>query len=297
MPRAKESPMEAYRPLGAAAELFRRRDPEVLLAGPAGTGKSRACLEKLHLCCTKYAGARALIVRKTRVSRTEAALVTYEEKVLAPGSAIPRGAGRAARQAYHYPNGSEAVVGGLDRPQKVMSTEYDLIYVQEAIELSEDDWESLTTRLRNGAMPYQQILADTNPDAPTHWLKRRCDAGRTVLLESRHEDNPSVTPEYLARLDRLTGARLWRLRHGRWVSAEGVVYEGWDPAVHLAQPRTIPPDWPRYWSTDFGYSNPFVWQCWAKDPDGRLWMVREIYRTGTLVEDLARQIRALTQGE
>ena len=97
--------------------------------------------------------------------------------------------------------------------------------------LSEDDWESLTTRLRNGAMPYQQLLADTNPDAPTHWLKRRCDAGRTLLLESRHEDNPSVTADYLARLDRLTGARLWRLRHGRWVSAEGVVYEGWDPAA------------------------------------------------------------------
>src|SRR5262249_7342824 len=180
---------------------------------------------------------------------------------------------------------------------KVMSTEYDLICVQEAIELTEEDWESLTTRLRNGVMPYQQIIADTNPDAPTHWLKRRCDAGRTLLLESRHEDNPSVTPEYLARLDRLTGARLWRLRHGRWVSAEGVVYEGWDPAVHLAQPRPIPREWPRTWSIDFGYANPFVWQCWAIDPDDCLWLIREIYQTGRLVEDLAREIRAVTGGE
>jgi phage terminase large subunit len=292
-----QAPAGVYHPLGAAAELFRRQDPEVLLAGPAGTGKSRSCLEKLHLCCMKYPGARALIVRKTRVSLTEAALVTFEEKVLSPGSIIAQGAGRAARQAYHYPNGATAVVGGLDRPQKVMSTEYDLIYVQEAIELSEEDWESLTTRLRNGVMPYQQIIADTNPDAPTHWLKRRCDAGRTVLLESRHEDNPSVTADYLARLDRLTGARLWRLRHGRWVSAEGVVYEGWDPALHLAQLRSIPAEWPRYWSIDFGYTNPFVWQHWAKHPDGRLWLIREIYRTGMLVEDLAREIRAVTQNE
>ena len=43
------------------------------------------------------------------------------------------------RQAYHYPNGSEVVVGGLDKPSKVMSTEYDLVYVQEAIELFEND--------------------------------------------------------------------------------------------------------------------------------------------------------------
>src|SRR5256885_1642024 len=43
--------------------------------------------------------------------------------------------------------------------------------------------------------------------------------------------------------------------------------------------------------------NPFCWQGWAKDPGGRLWLIRVIYRTGTLVEDLARQIRAVTQGE
>jgi hypothetical protein len=170
---------------------------------------------------------------------------------------------------YRYSNGSQIVVGGMDKASKVMSTEYDLIYVQEAIELLEEDFESLTTRLRNGVLPYQQLLADTNPDTPTHWLKRRCDSGRTTLLQSRHEDNPTVTPEYIAKLENLTGPRYQRLRWGHWVQAEGVVYDGWDPAIHLLDRFDIPWTWPRYWSIDFGYTNPFVCQFWAQDPDGR----------------------------
>src|SRR5262249_51460015 len=124
-----------YRPRGAPLKLWTDRSPEVLVSGPAGTGKSRACLEKLHACCLRWPGCRWLIVRKTRESLTESALVTFEEKVLAEGSPIRLGPQRRMRQAYHYPNGSEVVVGGLDKPSKVMSTEYDGIYVQEAIEL------------------------------------------------------------------------------------------------------------------------------------------------------------------
>ncbi|HEY9015154.1 MAG TPA: phage terminase large subunit, partial [Gemmatimonadales bacterium] len=201
------------------------------------------------------------------------------------------------RQAYRYPNGSEIVVGGLDKPEKVMSTEFDLIYIQEATECEERDWEMATTRLRNGRMPYQQLIGDCNPDAPTHWLYQRSQQGQTLLLESRHEDNPSVTPEYLARLDALTGVRYKRLRLGLWVAAEGIVYEGWDPAIHRIDRFEIPADWPRYWVVDFGFTHPFVWQAWAEDPDGRLYRYREIYRTGRLVQDHAEEIQAVTQGE
>ena len=44
-----------------------------------------------------------------------------------------------------------------------MSTECDMISRQEATELELADWLALTTRLRNGVMPYQQLIADCNP--------------------------------------------------------------------------------------------------------------------------------------
>lgn len=261
------------------------------------TGKTRAALEKLHLCAEKYPGMRGLIVRKTRVSLSESALVTWESNVVPDGHPILEGASRSTRRAYQYPNGSSIVIAGLDRPTRIMSTEFDLAFVQEGIELSENEWEAVTTRLRNGKMPYQQIIGDTNPDRPGHWLKKRADAGRIVLLESRHEDNPVMYDGenwterglvYLSKLDALTGPRKARLRYGRWVQAEGVVYDNWDAQVHVIDRFDIPKTWARYWVVDFGFTNPFVMQWWAQDQDGRLYLYREIYLTHRLVEDHAK---------
>lgn len=288
----------AREPRGAALDLLYDRSPELLVEGPAGTGKTLGVLTKLHICLAKYPRSRWLLARKTRESLTESALVEYEANVLVgPAAAIKRGPDRARRQRYTYPNGSELVVGGLDKSSKIMSTQYDGIYVPECTELTEDDWESLTTRNRNNIMPYQQMIADCNPSAPTHWLNQRANAGRMTRLLSRHEDNPSVTPEYLDTLRRLTGVRRARLYEGRWAAAEGMVYDNYDAITHLIDRFPIPSDWRRFRVVDFGYTNPFVCQWWALDPDGRLYRYRELYRTQRLVSDHAGDISRLSQGE
>jgi hypothetical protein len=297
-----------FHPRGACAEAFRARDPELLVSGPAGTGKSRALLEKLHYCALANPGMRGLIVRKTAVSMTSTALVTWREFVIteAERTGLVRyyGGSQAEPPQYRYRNGSRIMLGGMDRPTKIMSSEYDLIYVQEAIELTEEDWDHLSTRLRHGLMSFQQLMADTNPDTDIHWLNQRCNRGSTRRLESRHADNPILVDDngertergkvYLDRLDKLTGVRRARLRDGLWQAAEGAIYEEvWDPARNLIDPFAIPVDWTRWWAVDFGFIHPFVLQCWAEDPDGRLFLYREIYRTRRLVEDHARDIMAI----
>lgn len=255
-------------------------------------------LEKIHLCLLKYPGARALIVRKTRTSMTESVLVTFEEKVLPLGDPIKDGPQRRNRQHYDYPNGSTLVIGGMDKADRIMSTEYDIIAIFEATEATEDDLEKLTTRLRNGVMPYQQIICDCNPGPTWHWLNQRAAEGRMTRLLSRHEDNPTVTESYLDKLRALTGARRERLYEGRWASQEGLVYDGFDAAVHVLE--TMPGEWKRwqkYRSIDFGFTNPFVCQWWAQDPDGRLYLWREWYRTRMLVEDHARKIQRLSRDD
>lgn len=292
-----------YEPHGTAAEVFECRDSEVLMSGPAGTGKSRACLEKLHLMALANPGMRGLIVRKTLASLGSTALVTYREHVAkeALEAGVVNWYGGSAQEApgYRYSNGSLINVGGMDKATRIMSSEYDVVYAQEAIELTEDDWEAITTRLRNGKISFQQLIADTNPSVPTHWLRQRCTRGDTTLLNCRHEDNPvlyrggqltDIGRDYLSKLDKLTGVRKSRLRDGQWVAAEGQIYDTYDPDLHLVDRFDIPADWTRYWTVDFGFTNPFVLQCWAEDPDGRLILYREIYRTKTLVEDHAATI-------
>lgn len=286
-----------YQPFGGAEDLFYCKGREILIEGPAGTGKSRAVLEKIHLCALKYPGIRVLLCRKTRKSMTESVLVTFEEKVLPTGSSIKSGPAREQRHSYKYPNGSIIVLGGMDNVDDFMSTEFDIICAFESHQLTEDDWEKITTRLRNGVMPYQQAIADTNPAAPTHWLNRRANAKRMIRILSRHEDNPSVTKEYLATLDALTGARYLRLRKGIWAAQEGLVYEEYNPAIHLINRFDIPKEWQRFRVIDFGYTNPFVCQWWARDPDDRIYRYREIYFTKRLVSDHAKKIIELSAGE
>lgn len=292
-----------YDPRGAAKELFGCRADEVLLSGPAGTGKSRAALEKLHLMMLVNPGARGLIVRKTLASLGSTALETWRSKVatvaLEAGDVVYYGGSSEEPPQYRYTNGSAIFIGGMDKPSKIMSSDYDVIFVQESTELTVTDWESLTTRLRNGVISFQQLIADCNPSAPTHWLKKRSDDGSTVMLHSKHIDNPRLYTEagtptregraYLGKLDKLTGVRKLRLRDGLWVAAEGVIFEEFSD-VHMLDRFPIPADWRRYWVVDFGYKNPFLLQCWAEDHDGRLYLYREIYHTGRLVEDHARKI-------
>lgn len=303
---AREPVVVQYEARGATRDLLRAHDNEVLISGAAGTGKSVGALMKLHLASLNTSGVRCLMARKTHSSLTSSSLVTFRQKVAAEAlsAGMVKFYGGSAQEpaSFRYRNGSVIVVGGLDRATRLLSTEYDLAFIDEAIEASEEDVDTLVTRLRNGRLSYQQLLMATNPGPPTHHLKQRADAGRCRILYSRHEDNPRMHDgrdwtaygrDYLARLDSLTGARYQRMRWGKWVSAEGLVYEGFDPAIHVIDRFEIPADWPGWVSVDFGFNHPFVAQIWREDADGRLYLTHEIFATGGLVEDHARTLKAL----
>src|SRR5690606_40069016 len=112
----------AYRPIGKVLEAWKCKDHEILLAGPAETGKTRGALEKLDALMWKYPGARALMVRRKYADLKTSAIKTYEEKVLGAmvdGAFDPRKSpvekfGGENPQHYTYPNGSRITDSVLD---------------------------------------------------------------------------------------------------------------------------------------------------------------------------------------
>lgn len=280
-----------YAPKGAALALLDCTEPEILLEGPAGTGKTRAILEKINLCCETWPKTRALVCRDTRTSLTESVLVTMERDILWTGHPAMSGdASRSNRHSYDYPNKSTIVCGGLDHPERLYSTEWDLVYVAEATEITEDSWEKFARAMRNHAMPYQQQIADCNPSAPGHWLNQRCNAGRMKRLVSKHEDNPSVTPDYLAGLRRLTGHRRSRLYEGLWVAAEGSVFPEFSAREHVMSPFDIPSHWPLFVGVDPGYDHPCAVLWFAVGEQDQIYIIDEVYRGGWSVEQHAKEI-------
>jgi phage terminase large subunit len=298
--RVKEIPYDYF---GGSAKVFDADEPEVILSGPSGTGKSQAICELLNLICKDHDNLRVLIARRTRESMTQSVLVTLQ-RIINPRDARWYG---NSEWRYHT-TGARIIAVGLNEPSRLMSSDLDLVYVQEATEIEEGDWEMLITRLRNGVLPNMRILGDCNPQGPNHWILKRAQAGKLRMIETAHEDNPSLYDHaarefsdagraYISKLDALTGVRLKRLRHGLWVAAEGMIYEEFDRDIHLRPasdfyPGDLPPrDWTRWWSIDFGYTHPFCWQAWAQDPEtGTLLRFAELYHTKMLVEDVCQVV-------
>lgn len=303
-----------FEPRGAAKQLWTTRDSVVIMCGPTGTGKTLAALWKLHFVALQRPKSKGLIVRQTHASLTGTTLVSFDEEVIAEAllNGTVKWFGGSARKppAYIYSNGSTITIGGLDKPVKWMGGQYDRVVVDEATEISTTALEALITRMRAKANTFKQIILCCNPDHPKHWLYTRAQEGKLPMLHSRHQDNPryfdrtvekdgterfEMTAEgrdYIeGKLGLLTGVRRLRYLLGQWASAEGVVFDEFDAAVHLIDdmPKGWE-SWTRWWTVDFGYGNPFVWQCWAQDGDGRLYLYREIYMSKRLVEDHARQI-------
>ena len=289
---------------GDAIKLWNSTEHEVIISGPAETGKTFASLHRLNMLLWRYSGAQAAIVRKTYKSMHGTVLQTHR-RILGSDSPVRPYGGEHA-EFFDYPNGSRVYIGGMDNPQKVLSSERDFIHVNQAEELELGDWETLTTRCtgRGGVAPFAQIFGDCNPGPSTHWILNRPSLR---VLYSHHEDNPTlfdgvgIITEQGKRtmqvLDALTGVRYKRLRLGLWVGAEGMVYEEWNREDHLIDRFDIPQDWRRFRVIDFGFTNPFSCLWAAMDHDGRLYIYRELYGTQRLVEDWAKDIQALSEGE
>lgn len=308
---------------GGARQMWASKDFMIVLAGPSETGKTWAALKKVNALLWKYPGAQWVMLRKTYSSCITTCLQTYK-RIIGENTPI-KAYGGEKPEWFDYPNGSRLWIGGLDNLAKVLSGERDGYFINQGEELTLDEIETITTRAtgRGSVMPYTQIVVDANPGPPDHWIITR--SGIT-LFKSYHEDNPTLwdyAPDEVTQpndewpdtayngrigrwtaqgkrslsiLDALTGLRYSRLRKGLWVQAEGAVYE-FDADIHTVPSFKIPAEWRRFRVIDFGFTNPFVCLWAAVDPDGRIFVYREIYMTEMLVSELARQIRNLSADE
>lgn len=324
-PEVKEHYYNAH---GACLSLFHCRADEVLLEGPAGTGKTRALLEYVNWLCETFPKIRVLFARQTREALSDSVLECWEEEVLYPGHpAVFGDAKRNNRQFYMYPNGSRVVLAGLEKQQvgKTYSAQYDIVCVFEAWQVSQDAWSKLGRSCRNGRLPWQQRIADTNPSSEFHWLNQSFPQGyrelpighparelpdldnpdyepMQVRLLSRHMDNPVFYDheredwtrrgrQYVeGTLKNLKGAPRANLYEGVWASEEGMVFEEYDPAIHMVDEDEVPNIKWYFGSFDKGLRHPGCLQIWGVSHDDQMYRIREYYQTGQLQDWWAAQV-------
>ena len=226
---------------------------------------------------------------------------------------------------FEYSNGSRIYVNGLDNHQNLLSDFFDAGFVNQAELLPFDAWDELTARVseRAGAMPIATLVGDCNPSVSHHWIRQQSKDQKLAYFKMSFLDNPEIVdqsdpavvaeikrafendPKLLGRyehlfsrsglrrvskLQNLEGLRFRRGFLGEWASGEGLVFQRFDPEVHIVDTRVMP-NWKRYISVDWGTRNPASVIWWAQSPDDRLYAYKEIYQTDIIKPDLVKMIK------
>ena len=277
-------------------QAYRSTSRELYIEGPARTGKTYGLLLRMNRNAQNVPGYRGLIVRKVAVTLGSTVLRTLEENVYHDWQNALRasildgvhffGGSTNEPPAYVYSNGSRIVVGGMDQPTKILGSEYDEIFYNEVIEGSEEDVETLQSRLSHGMLPHPIFMADCNPSYDKHWVLQRIYRGGVEHIKTTLKDNPAFYDDdgeptergraYIDSLSGLTGSRYQRLVLGEWVGVENAIYETFDrnhQVVDLEPGLT--------WSdsalgSDYGRVHKAAAVALTKDQYGRVW-VREAW--------------------
>lgn len=222
-----------------------------------------------------------------------------------------------------FPNGSEIIFKGMDKPEKLKSINgVTIVWLEECSEIKYDGYKELLGRLRHPYLSLHFILS-TNPVGTdnwvyTHFFKNVDDKGKeTVVLDdeilyklhtvvrgdtyyhhSTVDDNYFVQQDYINQLEEMKNfdKDLYRIaRKGRF-GVNGIrVLPQWEVMDHnmvMREVRGIPKRWYRQ-GMDFGFEtsyNAIVWMA-IDDKNKWLYIYKEYYKNKMTDDKTAEDLK------
>jgi phage terminase large subunit len=176
-----------------------------ILYGGAGSGKSVFAVQRMiwQLLNEKR---RALVVRKIGGTNIKHSIFEEFKTCLGKWNLYNRCNVNLSDMVITLPNGSVILFKGLDDNEKIKSISgIDNILIEEATELTLEDFEQLNLRLRS-AKPNQQIVLCYNPISKVSWVYTRfhenIDEDATIL-KTTYLDNKFLPDKYVQSLLKL----------------------------------------------------------------------------------------------
>ena len=145
----------------------------LVLMGGGGSGKSIFAGTKVLERVTSEPGHRWLVCRKVARTMRESVFRQLSSQANEYYKHMQPRVNKSDMR-IDFSNGSEILFAGLDDTEKLKSI-YNItgIWIEEASEIAEADFNQLDIRLRGQTKYYKQIIISFNPISITHWLKRR----------------------------------------------------------------------------------------------------------------------------
>ena len=270
----------------------------VAFGGARGGGKSWAVRTKAKLLCLNYPQIRVCIIRKTYPELKANHIDTLTSELYGVAKY------KANDHEFIFINDSTLSLRSCQTDTeltKFQGSEYDVVFIDEATQFSEDAFRALCATVRGVNNYPKRVYLTCNPGGVGHsWVKRLFidkhynESERPEdysFIQSLVTDNKVLmesSPEYVAQLEALNPKLRKAWLEGDWDIFEGQFFEEFrdDPAhykdrqwTHVIEPFNIPRSWNVYRSYDFGYNKPFSSDWWAVDHDGTAYLILQFYGT------------------
>jgi phage terminase large subunit len=241
--------------------------------GGTRSGKTYSILTALIELCwqNENSGAVITIARKTLPALKASAMRDFFEIIEREGLYSPDLHNKSEGTYYLYGNLVEFI--SVDQPQKVRGRKRDILFINEANELSLEDWRQLLLRTTG------QVIIDFNPSDEFHWIYDHVLTRDDVdFFQTTYLDNPFLSPSVVQEIERLRLAdeNYWRVYGlGERGASRSTVF------THWTQTEQIPEGFKLInYGLDFGFTNdPTALVACYSDGHGYLFQER-IFRTG-----------------
>lgn len=177
----------------------------------------------------------------------------------------------------------------LDEEQKVRGRKRRKLFVNEANELTSDEFFQLDIRTE------ERIYLDYNPSEIDHWIYRTDDeammpAAQRTDIRSTYLDNPFLAPELIARIERIKNQSpsLWKVYGlGEPAQLDEIIYTNWDTVKMFPVEASD-----QFYGLDFGYTNPCALVHCAS-VDGEVYEQEELYESGLTNTALIKRLETI----
>jgi phage terminase large subunit len=190
---------------------------------------------------------------------------------------------------YYILNGSRFQFFSLDDAEKIKSSEFNYIWLEEATEFTYNDYLVLLTRLSApSANGKNQMFLTLNPTDANCWIARSLLSRPDVqVIESSYKDNPFLAQEYIKTLLSLKeyDANAYNVfALGKWGQNDKTIYTHWGYAQEEPQNADD-----IIWGLDFGFNNPSALvKIYIKD---NVFTVKEcLYQSGLTTQQLTEKL-------
>lgn len=206
-----------------------------------------------------------------------------------------------ATLGIQFPNGSRIIFKGADDENKLLSISgIDLVWVEEASEITKDLFNQLELRLRGGS-DKKIFYLSFNPISAMHWLKEEFfdnPKDDSLVCHTTYLDNRFLDDEYIANLLDMKERNPQKYEVyalGKWGTTGKKVYENWS-VLHFDYHTLIQENHKAkaIFGMDFGYvTDATTLVCSLLDLENRkLYIFDEMYEHGLLNNQIAEQVKA-----